>query len=167
MRSNPKRAFSLIETTLSTLMVGVLFVASMQTVAWSKKTTMVNMREDIAQNIAQDLLDEVLMQDYQEKTLYSNGSNLTARGRPYFRSVNDYAGYTETQIQDKAGNARPELAGWTRKVIVRYIDPEDGSNCSDDKGIRRVKIFVYFNGTKVYKLSGYANNNETPFGFSD
>ncbi len=163
MRYTLKRAFSLVETTLSTLMVGVLFVASMQTLAWSHKTSAINMQEDIAQSIAQELLDEVLMQDYQDNERYNNGNNITDLGRPYYKSVSNYNGYHETQIKDKAGNIRTELPGYQRKVIVQYIDPSDRTVCATDLGMRRIQVSVLYNTDIIYELVGFKYDTEKPF----
>ena len=162
MRHNTK-GFSLIEITISMLMISVLFVASMQTVAWSKKTSHIGMQEDIAQNLAQDLMSEVLMQDYRDKIYYRYNTNVTEQSRANYRSIIDYHNYAEAQIKDKAGNIRTELPGWGRKVIVQFYDPELKKVCADDKGIRKITVFVAFNSVVVDKLVGFRNDLIKPF----
>ena len=167
-----KRGFSLAETFVSVLLVGVSLAASMQTVGAVLRQRMSTNDDTVAALLAQQLLSEVLSRSYTESDdSPSFGPEVGEECRADFDDVDDYHGWTETPPGDEDGTALDGLTGWSREVLVEEVEASDPlmadvrvGNVSVgvglqipntiDSGVKRITVTVKRNGTTVSSLVG-------------
>jgi Tfp pilus assembly protein PilV len=167
-----RRGFSLAETFVSVLLVGVCLAASMQTVGAVLRQRSSTNDDTVAALLAQQLLSEVLSQSYEEPDdAVAFGAEGEEAGREDFDDVDDYNAWTETPPTDRQGTALDGLTGWSREVLVEQVPASDplvaavrvGSTDvglglrtanATDSGVKRITVTVKQNGTVVSALVG-------------
>jgi MSHA pilin protein MshD len=166
------QGFSLAETFVSVLLVGVSLAASMQTVGAVLRQRSSTNDDTVAALLAQQLLSEVLSRPYLEPDdTPSFGPESGEDARADFDDVDDYDGWTESPPTDEEGTALDGLAGWSREVLVEEVEDSDPlvadvrvGNVSvgiglripntTDSGVKRITVTVMRNGTAVGSLVG-------------
>ena len=147
-RLRSRGGLTLVEVSISTLIVGLLMVASLQSVANIGRTwTITNQLVD-GQGLAQELIREILAQGYSDPT----DPNATTWGletgettRATFDDIDDYSGWTESPVKNAAGTALAGYTGWTRSVLVDKLNADSYitvPNNSADQGLRAVTVTV-------------------------
>lgn len=152
------RGFTLIESIISILVVGVMFVASMSVLSQSRLSRFIAADGMQGQLLAESLMSEILQQSYQEPVDAFSSSGLDVGEDPLVRAmwddVDDYEGWTASPPQDKYGVAMTGLSGWTRSVEVVYVKPDDlDFQVGADLGIKLIVVAILHNERQVAKLS--------------
>ncbi len=138
----------MVEVSISTLLVGVLVVASLQSVANIGRTwTTTNLVLD-GQGLAQELIREILAQNYTDPsdpgaTTWGPESGETTRAT--FDDLDDYIGWNESPVKNAAGTALTGYTGWSRSVVVQKLNKSDYSvlgNGAADQGLRAITVTV-------------------------
>ncbi len=62
--------------------------------------------------------------------------------RNLYDGVGDYNGWTESPPEFKNGTTIPNFTGWTRSVVVAYLNPSTMATSSTDLGIKQVTVTV-------------------------
>ena len=150
--------FTLIESIISILVVGVMFVASMSVLSQSRLSRMIDADGLQGQLLAEALMSEILLQAYQEPVdaFISLGLDVSEapENRATWDDVDDYVDWTASPPMDKNGVALTGLNGWTRSVEVAYVKPDDlgfkiiGANT----GVKIIVVVVLHEGRQVAKL---------------
>ena len=171
-RSIRQRGFSLAETFVSILLVGVSLAASMQTVGAVLRQRSSTNDDTVAALLAQQLLSEVLSQSYEEPDdAVSFGPEGEEASREDFDDIDDYNAWTETPPTDVKGQDLDNLSGWSREVRVEQVAASDalvsdvrvGNTAvgigvrtpnATDSGVKRITVTVKRNGTAVGSLVG-------------
>lgn len=159
-----RAGFSLIETSLSTLLIGVMLMASMRTVGsvlMQRNRTETSFR---AQMLGQQLLMEILASEYVDATQTASFGREPgeAATRTSFDDVDDYHQWDESPPKNVSGVAYSDLSGWRRKVTVSYVSPTSPDTVSlTDQQAKRITVEVYENNTlkatvQAVKCSGWA-----------
>ena len=151
------RGFTLIESIISILVVGVMFVASMSVLSQSRLSRFIAADGMQGQLLAEALMSEILQQSYQEPvdTFISLGVDVGEDPlvRAMWDDVDDYEGWTASPPQDKYGVAMTGLNGWTRTVEVGYVKPDDlDFRVGADLGVKIIIVVVLHNERQVAKL---------------
>ena len=157
-----RSGLTLVEVSISTLIVGMLMLASLQSVANIGRTwTATNQLVD-GQGLAQELIREILAQSYSDPT----DPNATTWGlesgettRATFDDIDDYSGWTESPVKNAAGTALTGYTGWTRSVTVQKLATSGYTvlaNGAADQGLRAITVTVTSptgrtTTTKVYR----------------
>jgi hypothetical protein len=112
-----------------------------------------------AQRLAGDLMNEILLQAYQ------NPSGCTSMGmdpgentgnRSLFNDVDDYLNWNSSPPTDSAGNVLAGFTGWTQAVSVIWADPTSlGSTASANTGLKKMTVTISKNGTTLASIAGY------------
>ena len=163
-RRPARTGLTLVEVSISTLIVGMLMVASLQSVANIGRTwTATNQLVD-GQGLAQELIREILAQGYSDPT----DPNATTWGlesgettRATFDDLDDYSGWTESPVKDAAGTALAGYTGWTRSVLVQLLNKNDYSVLSAgsaDQGLRAITVTVTSPSGKTTITKVYRSN---------
>ncbi len=139
---------TLVEVTISTLIVGCLIVAALQSVGNMNRTwTTTNQLVD-GQGLAQDLMREIISQNYSDPAYTAAttwGPESGESNRTSFDDIDDYDDWTESPAKDATGTALSGYTGWSRSVMVKKLGVWDYSVKSDtstDTGLRRVTVTV-------------------------
>ena len=141
-----RRGFSLIEATVSILIVGGMFAVALNTLGASKSTQYVTGTRGRGQLLAQALMAEILSLRYEELDHpdsfgLEDGENSDKRDR--FDDVDDYAGWSASPPQHKDGSVLPGFDGWSRTSKVTWVDPADLTTpVGTATGAKRVTVTV-------------------------
>ena len=143
-----RRGLTLVEVSISTLIVGMLMVASLQSVANIGRTwTTTNQLVD-GQGLAQELIREILAQNYTDPTdplATTWGPETGETTRATFNDLDDYDGWTESPVKNAVGTALTGYTGWSRSVLVEkinYANYRAYSNSAMDWYLRAVTVTV-------------------------
>ncbi|HXE53428.1 MAG TPA: PKD domain-containing protein [Tepidisphaeraceae bacterium] len=150
MRPNAlnRRGFTILEATMATLIVGGVMVVALNCVATSRALRARTADRIRGQELALDLLAEVLQQNYLPATQNE------AR-RALWTDVDHYNGLLDSPPTTKNGVAIPDCTGWTRTVAVTAVDPSTLVITTGSTGIKRILVNVQHNGLTVASVAGY------------
>jgi prepilin-type N-terminal cleavage/methylation domain-containing protein len=148
-----RRGLTLVEVTISMLVMAVMLVAALSMLGSAAKARLVLANRQLGPVLARQLMMEIVQNHYDHMTQPSNfgpepGENTGTRSA--FDDVDDYDTWTECPPRDKTGNILPNCAGWTRSVQVCYADLVNpmGQPAGSDLGLKRVIVTVTAPGGK-------------------
>lgn len=155
-----RRAITLVEVILATLVVGVMMAGALATVSASQRAAKAQGDGMLAQQLAQDLLDEVMRQAYADASdgAAVNGptaSELAPGNRSLFNDVNDYKAWTESPPRLRDGTVITGGGSWTRSVSVEFLAPGALTTVSTtDQGVARITVAVKLRGGTLATAMG-------------
>ncbi|MCC6661168.1 MAG: type II secretion system protein [Phycisphaerales bacterium] len=154
-RANP--AFTIVEAALSTIVIGVMLVAALNTVGASRASQARNADRSRAVELAGSLMAEITAQAYEDGLLPTGNFGLplakVTGDRSRFNDVDDYDAWTETPPRTKSGGVIPGFDAWTRSVRVRWVNPANPDVTSlVDTGAKRITVTVARNGVPLTTL---------------
>ena len=142
-----RSGLSLIEVIVSTLLVGLVIVASLKTAGAVFQTWQVTKNEYDGTALAMELMTEILQAHYEEPTdtpAYGVEGAEVTNSRAAWDDTDDYDDWTASPPQAKDGTALSGYTGWTRSVIVQKVNagaPGTVRNDSAvDKGLRKITV---------------------------
>lgn len=172
-RRRSASAISMTEVVVASVLVSLVLTASLQTVSAARLGSERLAERTRGLALAQDLMSEILQQDYSDPDNAPDSSGLGATGlggsfeilgvefeisdgtRAAFDDVSDYHGWAETPPARKDGTIMAGHDGWARRVEVRNVSTSDFDSVSAiDTGLKRVKVDVIHNGRVVATLVG-------------
>jgi len=166
-RTTAPRALTLAEAAVSTVIVGVLLVAALQTVGAVKTSAARTQDRDRGVLLAQELMSEILQQAYQEPTdapLFGPEPPESSASRAVYDDVDDYNGWDASPPQDKAGAVRAELAGWRQTVAVAWVAAGDLTTATGkETGLKRIVVTVTHNDLPVATLTAVKSQAAATF----
>jgi len=141
-----QRGFSLIEATVSVLIVGGMFAVALNTLGASKRTQYLTGTRGRGQLLAQALMGEILSLRYEElddpDSFGLEGSENSAK-RDLFDDVDDYSGWSASPPQNKDGIDISSFEGWSRAVAVTWVDPDDlMTPVGAATGVKRITVTI-------------------------
>ena len=146
---------------LSLLILGGAFVASLNTITTARASQLTIAERRLGVAMAQDLMDEVLSQDvYTEGTLGLDTGE-ARRPRSTYDDINDYQGWSSSgQMRDIDDNLIPGTEGYTRRVAMHYVDPDNlAATRNYDTGLVRIVVRVRNDWRIVAELTAYRSSN--------
>lgn len=146
---------TIAEAVIATLIVGVMLVAAMTSVATSR-TIRGRVADRVrAQQLALDLMSEILQQGFLDpassSSLLASGSPTsqpvsttgTTISRASWSYVSDYNGLVDSPPQTKSGTPIPNVTTWTRTVTVQWANPTTfASTSSTNTGVFLINVTV-------------------------
>ena len=153
-RARPsRRAFSLAEVVVATLIVGIMLVAAMRTVGASVRGRIAMANRERGFLLAQQLMSEILQADYtepDESAVFGPEATETGATRAAFDDVDDYHNWTASPPQEKDGTPIPDRADWQRTVTVEWVKKNLlNEPFGSDQGVKRITVTVSRSG-QVY-----------------
>lgn len=144
---NTRCGLSLIEVVISTLLVGLLVVASLKTVGGVFRTWQVTENEYDGTALAMELMTEVLQARYEEPDdtpQFGRESSEIGGDRAAWDDTDDYDDWSTSPPELKDGTALSQYTGWTRSVIIQKVNAGDPAtlrtDISEDKGLRKITV---------------------------
>ena len=159
--SSSRTAFSLIESTVSVLLVGILMIAALQALGASRRRESSSVDSVHAQQLADALMTEILLQAYQEPEsgqtrAFGPETGESTGNRSLFDDVDDYAGWTSAPPNDRSGSAVPGFSDWTRSINVQWADPDSlAPTAASFTGLKKITVTVTKNGKPTASLVSY------------
>jgi type II secretory pathway pseudopilin PulG len=146
-RHQRRGAFTLVEASVSVVLVGVLLVAAMTVAARSAQTRYAQKDMTRGLSLARQLLAEIVQDAYEQP-----GVTTTTLGpesgetRATFNDVDDFNGWVESPPADATGIPIPGFAGWSRAVKVEWVTPLVSGNTFNpsavETGLKRITVTV-------------------------
>lgn len=153
--------FSLLEATISVMLVGLVMVGALHTVGAAQRRERDAVDRVLGQQLASALLNEILSHAYKEPEtdaapIFGIEPDEVTGNRALFDDVDDYASWTSTPPKDRSGNEIPNFSGWTQKVTVVWADPVSlGSTASVNTGLKKISVTATKNGQTLGSMVGY------------
>lgn len=144
--------FTLVETMLASILVAITIVAALQSVSATMMTQKKLADRARGEQLAEALMSEILTKLYQDLNNplacgVESGEN--AADRRTYDDIDDYCGWSESPPANADGSLISGFAGWSRRVTVEYLQPNDWSRTQvGDGGARRVTVEVS-NGSDI------------------
>ena len=142
--SNNCRGNSLVEVVVSSLIVGVILVGSLNVLGGALRTNRVATDQLDAPGLAHQLMGEILAMPYEDPEepggpigLDTGETNTT---RANFDDLDDYEGWDRTPPETKDGKPVAGASGWRRMVDIKYLDPSTGITTPTATGIKSIEI---------------------------
>jgi type II secretory pathway pseudopilin PulG len=143
-----RRAFTLLEAVISTVIVAVMLVAALNTVGASRITQHKAALVSRGRMLAESLLAEVLQQSYQDPAqpcVFGPEPGESGLTRDAFNDVDDYQGWSQSPPTAKDGSALPNSTNWRRTVTVEWVDPLDPAQVrGTETGLKRITVVAAF-----------------------
>ena len=145
-----QQGITLVEVAISTLLVGLVMVASLQSMGGVVRTWQTGRERSRAVDLAHVLMAEIMQRPYldPEDSSENMGPNTgeSTGNRLYFDDVDDYHGWSQSPPQDRDGSALSEFSGWSRSVQIDRLSPHDPNSLlglsSTDKGVKKICVAI-------------------------
>ncbi len=153
-----RRGLTLAEMVVSMVLVSVMLVAALNVAGGVRRGENSSSLRRRAMVLAEDLMTEILEQDYADPNEDPNVLGLsetesTTGDRTLFNDVDDYDGWKSSPPENRDGTPLPGLDAWQRTASVVWVDPDDHSSIeSSDTGAKRVTVKVNYNGDLIVEL---------------
>jgi MSHA pilin protein MshD len=133
------------EIVISTVIVGVMLVASLQSVGMVYRVRRLNANRLTGPGLAQELLSEVLAMPYEDPQSPGGaiGVDSGEATRTNFDDVDDYNNWSSSDAKARDGSNLSGYSGWQQQVQVAYADlTTPSNNAGSDLGLKRVTVTV-------------------------
>jgi prepilin-type N-terminal cleavage/methylation domain-containing protein len=165
--SNPKsnRGLTLIEVIASTMIVGLMAVATLNGLASATRSANSIGNRAVAAGLADELMSEIVMQSYSDPdgaAVFGRETGESASPRSQFDDVDDYNGWNASPPQYRDGTAIPDRTNWRQRVTVMRVNPANPTVTSvTDQGAKQIRVTIEFqNVTMAEQIAIRADTDE-------
>ncbi len=147
VRNTERRAgLTLAEVAISTLIVGLMMVASLKSVGGVYTTWTAAADKYDGISLADQLLAEIMQSEYEEPEGTINFGTESGEA-PGFRvnwdDVDDYVGWSSTKLETKPGEFLSNVQGWSRSSTVQLASIADPTVIpATDEGLKLITVTV-------------------------
>lgn len=145
------------------LILSGAFVATLNAVSASRATYLTTSDRVIGLTLAEDLMAEILQQDYEEPgvtLLGLDGTEALGPGRSQFDDLDDYNGWTSSPPRASDGSILSGMDEYTRSVSVLWVSPVITDSVSrGDLGVKRVIVTVKRGDRVIAELTAYGTES--------
>jgi len=143
---NRRHGYTLVEVVVSSLIVGVVLVGSMNVLGGSLRTNRVASSKAEGPNLAHQLMSEILALPYEDPEepdgIIGQESGESGGSRVDFDDLDDYDGWNKNSPETKDGIPVSGADGWERAVLVKHFDPSTGGAIAADTGVKAITVRV-------------------------
>ncbi|MBM4109664.1 MAG: hypothetical protein FJ255_12795 [Phycisphaerae bacterium] len=118
-----RRAFSMIEATMSIVLLSGVFLASAEVVRMVGLSRAIGEERARALAVGQDLLQEIAVLPLGTHPVAVALDN-TPVSRAAFATVYEYSGLVDSPPRSRDGAALDGYSGWTRRITITTLNPE-------------------------------------------
>jgi type II secretory pathway pseudopilin PulG len=155
-RDRKRRGLTLVEATVSIVVVGVMLVVALNTVGATRVTERRLSDQMRGGLLAQTLMAEILQQAFEEPGQagsFGLEAGESGASRAAWDDVDDYHGFTETGPRLKSGAALAGYSGWRWEASVHWVDPSDPRKTkASATAVKRIRVVAWFRDTAVCEL---------------
>ncbi len=156
------RGISLVEVTVSVLLVSLMMTAAIRSVAIARTIDYKMTNSGRGKLLAQSLLSEIVQLPYRDPvvpslTIGPDAANLEI-SRATYNDVDDYNGCTESPPKKKDGTLlATDLTGWARSVKVEWVSTAGltGAASLTETSCKRITVTVTYNGATAGTMVGF------------
>jgi type II secretory pathway pseudopilin PulG len=157
-------ALTLVEVVASTMIVGMLAVASLNSLGAATRSADSIGNRAIAAGLADELLSEILQQPYSDPdgaAVFGTESGESSSPRSAFDDVDDYDAWTAAPPQYRDGSTIPDRTNWRQRVAVTWLVPSNPTQTSGtDQGAKRIRVTIEFNDQVLADQSAIRTNTD-------
>jgi hypothetical protein len=152
-RRRRRRALSLMEVVISTLIVGVMTVAALNGLGSATRSGELAGNRGIAHGLADDLVSEILSKAYSDPA-GTAGFGLEggeAAPRTNFDDVDDYHNWNSKPPKAADGTTIPNRADYRQRVTVEKVVPSNPSQVvgGADQGAKRICVTIEYDDVEL------------------
>jgi len=143
-------ALSLIEVVASTMIVGLMAVAALNSLGAATRSSESIGNRAVAAGLADELMSEILQAPYgdpNQTPVFGRESGEPSSPRAAFDDVDDFDGWNASPPQYSDGTAMPDRADWRHRVRVYRVRPDDPTQTSStDLGAKGIEVTIEYRG---------------------
>ena len=144
---NPKsQGLTLIEVIASTMIVGLMAVATLNGLAAATKSANSIGNRAVAAGLADELMSEIMMQSYSDPdgaAVFGRESGESASPRSAFDDIDDYNGWNVSPPQYRDGTTIPDRTNWRQRVTVTRVVPATPSvSSATEQGAKQIRVRI-------------------------
>jgi len=157
----PNQGLSLVEVVVSTLIVGVMLVASLDTLGAVFRTQRMNASRLSGPGLAREMMAEILSLPYEDPD-FPGGNVGTETGesnanRTDFDDVDDYDNWNPPSPVAKDGTVYAGYTDWDRRTWVGWVSPVAvTNNLPSETGLKLIQVTVSNSGNENVDTTFYA-----------
>jgi type II secretory pathway pseudopilin PulG len=146
----------LIEVVASTMIVGLMAVAALNSLGAATRSSNAIGNRAIALGLADELMSEILQAAYREPSgaaAFGLEAAEPAGPRSAFDDLDDYHGWSQSPPQYRDGSTMPDRTDWRHRVEVALVSPGDPTQTTGtDQGVKRVRVTVEYRNQVLAEL---------------
>lgn len=151
-----ERGFTIVEVTISLVIVSVVLVAALSTVGASQAMRFRSDRRSRGLLLAQDLMSEILRVPYEDPDQTPVNGLEPEEGstdRTDFDDIDDYGGWVGSPVVHVDGTPVLNAAGFQREVSVEWLNATDFLLTSgSETGMKRIRVKITAGGQEIVTL---------------
>jgi type II secretory pathway pseudopilin PulG len=160
-----RSAMTLTEVVASTMIVGMMAVATLNALGAATKSADSIGNRAIAAGLADELLAEIVQQPYKDpdgSAVFGRETGEPASPRSAFDDVDDYDAWTATPPQYRDGTVMSNRVNWRQRVYVTRVSPANPTVTSaSETGAKRVRVTIEYNGRVLAEESAVRTDTDT------
>ncbi len=166
-----RRAITLAETVVSTLIIGFVLVSTLQIVAPISRSGTHHANKLVATNLANELAEEIatkLFTDPDEDVPDFLGTDTGERPavRADFDDVDDFQSWSSSPPVNSLNESYTNLSGWTRSVkIIHVLVADPTTESPTNTGLKQITITVSKDSTQLAQISILQSQTADLLGF--
>jgi type II secretory pathway pseudopilin PulG len=157
-------ALSLIEVVASTMIVGLMAVAALNSLGAATRSAESIGNRAVALALADELMAEIVQLPYEDPTqsvVFGLETGEAATPRSGFDDVDDYADWNQSPPQYRDGTVIPDRSQWRHRVQVRFVTPSDPSQASvTEQGAKLILVVIDYDGVTLAEQIAIRTNVE-------
>jgi type II secretory pathway pseudopilin PulG len=155
---------SLIEVVASTMIVGMMAVAALNSLGAATKSSESTGNRAVAAGLADELMSEILQESYEDPTqtpVFGRESGEAATPRSGFDDVDDYNGYDQSPPQYRDGTTMPDRSDWRHKAVVRRVTAANPTLTSaTETGVKSIRVTIEYRDEVVVEQYAIRTNTD-------
>lgn len=137
---------TIVEVMVSSLLVGLVLVASLNTLGSVSITRRNAISLQVGPCLANDMMSEIMQKAYADPEIPNSpiglDSSESAGLRGTFDDIDDYNGWSQLNPLREDGSALGYAAGWKREVSVEHVVVDTLASSSGSTGLKRIIVAV-------------------------
>lgn len=151
-----RQGFTIVEATISLVIVSVVLVAALSTVGASQAMRFRSDRRSRGLLLAQDLMNEILQLPYADPDQTPVNGLEPGEGsvdRTAFDDIDDYGGWVGSPVVHVDGTAVLNATGFTREVSVEWLNATNLLlTFGSETGMKRIRVKITAGGQEIVTL---------------
>ena len=165
-QSQHRGGLSLIEVVASTMIVGLMAVAALNSLGAATRSSESIGNRAVAMGLADDLMSEILQSAYSDPNqtpVFGRESGEPAGPRSAFDDVDDYHGWNQSPPQYRNGTTMPDRSQWRHRVeVARVVPGNPAQTAGSEQGAKRIHVTVeYRNQVLAEQVAIRTNTDES------
>ncbi len=159
-----RRALTLVEVVASTMIVGMMCVAALNSLGAATRSSESIGNRAVAAGLADELMAEILQASYSDPNdtpVFGTEGSESAGTRAGYDDIDDYNGWNQSPPRARDGTLIPNRTNWRQRVTVNYVIPATPSQSSEsDQGVKRIKVTIEYQNTILAEQTAFRTNTD-------